>query len=48
MEEHKLLCEECGKECEITVGKLLYNGNKDNRTFCTDCYELIHGEKWEE
>lgn len=41
-------CEKCGKDCEELVGKGLFLGNKDDRMFCFECYEEIHGEKWEE
>jgi hypothetical protein len=44
-----LVCEVCGKDdCEELVGKTGYNGNRETRMMCYDCYEEIHGKKFDE
>ena len=45
-DEDKLECEECGKDVECLFSKSAYQGNKETRDFCIDCYKLIHEEEF--
>ena len=39
-------CENCGQIFEELFSKSLYNGNKDGKYYCVDCFEEKHGEEF--
>lgn len=44
-ESDKNQCEVCGKDCEMLHGKGAFQGNKEERMMCEDCYEEVFGER---
>lgn len=43
----KMTCEGCGEKFNQLYCKNPYNGNKDSRYLCLDCYFDAHGEDYE-
>lgn len=41
-------CDKCGKDCETLYSKGPYNNNKENGSFCTECFEIVFNEPAED
>lgn len=41
-----LNCQECGKDVDELFSKSAFKGNKETRSFCKECYSIVHEEEF--